>query len=198
MTNKKQFIRVTAGKFRGKIIPFDNEKFGHADITPQRVKGAAFSSLGENMNGKVFLDLFSGSGQIGMEALIRGAELVIFNERDKKRFNFIKGELAKFQVNGKTLFLNNDYSVSLEHLKKKKIFPDIIYIDPPYVKKEGDDPGIYSKILSELAGVVKPTTVILLQHFTGNRIPEETESFRKVKSRKYGTTTLSIYEQASS
>ena len=70
MQNSSKKIRVIAGKFRGKIIPFDNSKFDEADITPQRVKGAVFSILGEDLHGLIFLDMFAGSGQMGFEAIV--------------------------------------------------------------------------------------------------------------------------------
>jgi len=61
-------VRVIAGSHRGRIIPFSNRDFGNADITPQKVKSAVFSIIGEWLSDETFLDLFAGSGQIGIEA----------------------------------------------------------------------------------------------------------------------------------
>ena len=83
-------IRVIGGSLKGRKIPFDNKKFKNADITTQKVKGAVFSMLGEDLYGTAFLDLYGGSGQIGLEALSRGSRIVIINEKDKERYEFLK------------------------------------------------------------------------------------------------------------
>src|SRR3990172_4106761 len=86
-------IRIIAGGLKGRVIPFSNKKFDDADITPQKVKGAVFSMIGEWLEGKGFLDLYAGSGQIGLEALSRGADPVVLNEPDARRFHFITSYL---------------------------------------------------------------------------------------------------------
>ena len=89
-------IRVIGGSLKGKNIPFDNNKYDQADISPQKIKGAVFSILGEELSGQIFLDLFAASGQIGIEACSRGAEKVVFNELEKKRYFFIKNIISNF------------------------------------------------------------------------------------------------------
>ena len=76
-------MRIIAGEFKGRRIPFNNRKYGNARVTSDFVKKAVFSSLGEILCGKYFLDLFSCSGQIGLEACSRGAQVVI-NEPDRR------------------------------------------------------------------------------------------------------------------
>jgi 16S rRNA (guanine(966)-N(2))-methyltransferase RsmD len=102
----KGTVRIISGTLRGKVIPFLNSRYGDADITSQKVKGALFSMLGEHLNGKVFVDLFSGSGQIGVEALSRGADLVVFNESDRSRFRFIKDFADAIRTENNSIILN--------------------------------------------------------------------------------------------
>lgn len=81
-------MNVIAGTYKGRTIPFSNRKFNNADITPQKLKGALFSILGEDLTGKSFLDLYACSGQVGIEAVSRGASFVLFNELNKKKIFF--------------------------------------------------------------------------------------------------------------
>ena len=97
-------MRVISGTLKGITIPFDNDKYDNANATPQKVKEALFSILGDDLIGKSFLDLYACSGQIGIEALSRGAELVVFNEIDIRRYHFIKSQIEKRNLTENTLF----------------------------------------------------------------------------------------------
>ena len=133
----KGTVRIISGTLRGKVIPFLNSRYGDADITSQKVKGALFSMLGEHLNGKVFVDLFSGSGQIGVEALSRGADLVVFNESDRSRFRFIKDFADAIRTESKSIILNMMAEDALKYISARGIKADIIFVDPPYEKVKG-------------------------------------------------------------
>lgn len=179
---------------RGRIIPFDNKKFSDADITPQKVKGALFSMLGEGLYGKVFVDLFSGSGQIGLEALSRNCSTVVFCEKDRDRFSFIKKTVHAAGFAEKSLLLNMDYEAALKSIAQSGIKADIVFIDPPYVKS-GDEVHLYSRILETISnsGILEDDAVAAVQHFSGNILPEKIGLFTRTSIKKYGTTSLSSY-----
>jgi len=179
---------------RGRLIPFDNKKFSDADITPQKVKGALFSMLGEGLNGKVFVDLFSGSGQIGIEALSRNCSMAVFCEKDGDRFSFIKKTVHAAGFAEKSLLLNMDYEAALKSIALSGIKADIVFTDPPYAKS-GDEVYLYSRILENISnsGIFENYAVAAVQHFSGNIIPEKIASFTRTSLKKYGTTSLSVY-----
>lgn len=193
----KGTVRIISGTLRGKVIPFLNSRFDEADITPQRVKGALFSILGENLTDKVFVDLFSGSGQIGVEALSRGAGTVVFNEVDRSRISFIRGFVAAVKTPGKSVILNLKAEEAILFIVQKGIRADIIFLDPPYDWIKGEA-GCYSLLIGKIAeaGIMNPGGIIAVQHFSSNILPESCSLFTRSALKVYGTTSLSIYKSA--
>lgn len=190
----KGTVRIIAGRFRGKVIPFQNSSYGDADITPQKVKGALFSIIGEQLHGRIFVDLFSGSGQIGFEAVSRGADTVIFNEADRSRYNFIREFSGKLSEEQETVVLNLKASDALRYIKDRGISADIIFIDPPYEKIKGEADS-YNTIINGISesGVLNPGGVIVVQHFSSNSLAENCSGYKRISLKKYGTTSLSVY-----
>jgi 16S rRNA (guanine966-N2)-methyltransferase len=187
-------IRVIAGNMKGRLIPFDNRKFDDADITPQKVKGALFSMIGEWLHGRGFLDLFVGSGQIGIEALSRGADPVIFNETDKKRQHFIKSYLEGIGLERIPLVLSLPADKALGFLKLKGHTFNYIYLDPPYVKvKEGV--SYHHEILCAIAdsGILSGNGEIIIQHFSRNAMDVAIGPYHLEATKIYGKTALSVY-----
>jgi len=193
----KASVRVTAGSLKGRAIPFVNSRFGDADITPQKVKGALFSMLGESLEGLVFLDLYSGSGQIGIEAISRGSCLVVFNEFDRRRYLFIREFLEPLCARESYLALNMKASAALRIIREKGIRPDIVFLDPPYDKNRTGG-SIYPFLLETLSepGTLGDDPLVIIQHYSKNELPEEAGMFRRRFTRSYGTTSLSMYEPA--
>ena len=188
-------IRINAGSLKGRVIPFDTGKFRDADITPQKVKGAIFSIIGEWLHGRGFLDLFSGSGQIGFEALSRGADPVVMNDADRSRCAFIKSCSSTLGLPTAPIILNLDAEGALGLLRDRGISFDAVFIDPPYQKEKGRV-GRYREIIEKIieTGVLSEDGIIIVQHFSGN-ILDETVGFLRLRStRTYGTTSLSVYE----
>ncbi|HOT44421.1 MAG TPA: RsmD family RNA methyltransferase [Spirochaetota bacterium] len=187
-------IRVTAGALKGRLIPFDNRKFDDADITPQKVKGAIFSMIGEWLNGKGFLDLFAGSGQIGIEALSRGADPVVFNDTDYKRVQFMKACLDGFGLEKVPLVLNLSADRALAFLKSRGHTFDYIFLDPPYVKaREGV--SYHRELVKAIAdsGVLSEKGEIIIQHFSGNTMDGGIGPYHHKATKVYGKTALTVY-----
>ncbi len=190
----KNTLRVISGRHRGRVIPFSNQKFNDADITPQRVKEAFFSMIGQGLIDSVFIDLYSGSGQIGAEAISRGASIVVFNEPDKRRFGFIKKFVGEIAEPGGFLALNMKDLDAVKYLTKKGLKADFVFLDPPYVKESGETDYCDTVLKGlSLSGILNEGASVIVQHFTGNILPEKIESLHLKASRKYGTTTLTIY-----
>ena len=155
-------VRIIAGDLKGRIIPFNPKKFHNAEITPQKMKGAFFSAIGETLAGKSFLDLFSGSGQMGFEALSRGALPVIINEKDKARFDFIVTYSNSLPEPSRLVLLNRSALSAMRHCGSLSMQFNIIFMDPPYIKTKGET-GEYNKLLESVceSGVLKKTGLLL-------------------------------------
>ena len=190
----KGTIRIISGSMKGRAIPFNMSKFKDAEITSQKVKGALFSIIGENLQDKTFVDLYSGSGQIGFEALSRKCAMAVFNERDRSRFEFIKNFITQSGIIDKTLVLNLSAKAALKLISDRGIKADFIFLDPPYNKETGGA-ALYDPILTDVvkSGVLKENSEIVIQHFSGNELSEYCGELMKTDTKKYGTTSLSIY-----
>ncbi|MBN1499130.1 MAG: 16S rRNA (guanine(966)-N(2))-methyltransferase RsmD [Spirochaetes bacterium] len=186
-------MRIIAGTFKGRTIPFGNKVHGDADVTTDKVKEALFSILQDRIENSVFLDMFSCSGQIGYEALSRGAGSVFLNEFDFKRFNFIKEFIKNLGVNNYELS-NREYRKLIPYLENAGYRFDLIFIDPPYEKISGPA-EIYKNIIEELNcySIYADDCVIVMQHYAKNNLPESFGNFSMVKTKSYGNNSLTFY-----
>jgi 16S rRNA (guanine966-N2)-methyltransferase len=187
-------IRIIAGQLRGRVIPFSNRDFDDADITSQKVKGALFSMIGEWLHGMGFLDLYAGSGQIGLEALSRGADPVVINEPDQKRFRFITSYLSGLDCTNRPLLLNLEGMDALERLKSRGIRLQYIFLDPPY-DRTGAGASRYRGIMERIAGsgVLLQNGAIVVQHYSFNILDREIGPYLLQSTKKHGKTSLSLY-----
>ncbi len=190
-------MKVASGLLKGRAIPFINARFDNADVTPQKIKEALFSILGNDLSGRSFLDLYACSGQIGIEALSRGAAPVIFNEIDRRRFAFIRTIINEWGLNEAALCYNLPAFPCLKLLAKHGYRFDIIFIDPPYDKRRAEAPR-YDGIMREVGKypIVKPGGTVAVQHFGANTLPELSGPFHIRETRRYGSSALSFYSAA--
>ena len=125
--------------------------------TTDRIKETLFNIIGPTVYDSIFLDLFSGSGGIGIEALSRGAKEAVFVENNPKAMKCVKDNLKFTRLESKALTLTTDVMNALYRLEGEMIF-DIIFMDPPY------DRGMERKVLEYLSGsdlVYDDTTIIV-------------------------------------
>ena len=128
-------MRIIAGKFRGKnidIVGLDTTR-----ETQDKIRGAIFNSIYPYMDGKVVgLDLFSGSGAMGIEAISRGLETCVFNDINPKAYQTTINNIKACKIEDFKVY-NLDYKKCLEELKNKRF--DCIFLDPPYKLDVIDD-----------------------------------------------------------
>lgn len=121
-------MRIVSGIARGtKLYTLEGQ---NTRPTLDRVKESIFNILQGRMRDSIFLDLFSGSGSIGLEAASRGAKKVILCDKEKAAVNIIKKNIQKTHLEEKTCVYNMDFRQCLNELAGKKI--DLVYLDPPY------------------------------------------------------------------
>ncbi|MBO4337751.1 MAG: 16S rRNA (guanine(966)-N(2))-methyltransferase RsmD [Lachnospiraceae bacterium] len=122
-------MRVIAGSARS--VPLKCPQGDHTRPTTDRIKETLFNMIQNEIPGCSFLDLFAGSGQIGIEALSRGASWCVFVENDRAALDCLNDNLKKTKLEGKTSVLKQDTFVALTAMEYKYTF-DVVFMDPPY------------------------------------------------------------------
>lgn len=178
-------MRIIAGKFRGKnlVSPSDQSIRPTSDRVREAVFSILSSRLGPNFEGLKVLDLFAGTGALGLEALSRGAEITAFVETGVQARGIIRGHIESFGVGGQTKLLKRD-ATQLGYVEKFAPF-DLIFIDPPY----GQGLGEKALAAAHIGGWIAPGATLVLEEKRGVevRIPA---GFEQVDSRDYGDTTI--------
>lgn len=175
-------MRVITGSARGrKLITLEGN-----DVRPttDRVKEAIFSSIQFETEGSVVLDLFAGSGQLGIEALSRGAKTAVFVDNSKKSLEIVKKNLDITGFNDKAEMYNMNSSDFLKITHRKF---DFVFLDPPYNK------GILAEILPQLSKNLNYNGKIFCEHEQNLVMPEEIQDFCLKKTYKYGKIKVSLY-----
>lgn len=123
-------MRIISGKFKGKVLK--EFELPTTRPTSDLVRGALFNIIGSKIVDSTFLDLFSGTGAVGIEALSRGAKQVYFVDSNSESINLIKKNLSLVNCRNYQIF-NFDFLEALKNLSNQYIKLDIIFIDPPYL-----------------------------------------------------------------
>jgi 16S rRNA (guanine966-N2)-methyltransferase len=155
--------------------------------TMDRVKAAIFSSLGDAVVGARVLDLFAGSGALGIEALSRGASSVVFVESDRQSVEIIEGNLAKAKLQGQVR--QQDVFDFLLHASRAETF-DIVFADPPYEKTENGQRFTEKLLANEaLAQLLGPDAIFVLEKRPDENLPEMRQ-WRLLRQKTYGATEV--------
>ncbi len=174
-------MRIISGTARGtKLFTLEGE---HTRPTLDRVKEAFFNIIQNEIEDSVVLDLFSGSGAIGLEFASRGAKKVYLNDNSKEAFDIIKQNINKTHLSTKVELYNMDFLKLIQNIKENKF--DIVYLDPPYKT------NFIILALNELLKNKKITeeSLIIIETDEEKRVIEQIEqerSFEITDKRKYG------------
>ena len=177
-------MRIISGKYRGlKLAEFDG-----SDVRPtaDRVKESLFNVLFGRAVGARVLDLFCGSGNLGIECLSRGAEIVHFNDISPASINVLKKNLARLKNERNYKITNLDYSVCLSRTDGY----DLIFIDPPYQLEI----GIEALKIIGAGNLLNDGGVVVFER--DRSFDGEIKGLIKTDERKYGKTYLTFFERA--
>jgi len=170
-----------------------------AEIRPTQniVRKALFDLLGQDLEGLSFLELFAGSGSVGLEALSRGASQCTFVEREVKCAEVIERNAKSFNLQPISAskdpphyeIVQEDVFMTIKRFAREGRKFDIIFLDPPYGVE------LAKKALKTLGGygIVHPASVVVVQHNRREKLPAEPDGFRLVQEKQYGHSLLSIY-----
>ena len=184
--------RVVTGEFRGTIL--SAPKGDNTRPTTDKVKEAVFSMIQTRIGGSSFLDIFSGTGQMAIEAVSRGAESAVMVERAGAAAGIIKDNLRKIRCEDDDRFrlIKAPYEKALEILGGEGRKFDIIYLDPPYAGAHRDTVKIAS-LIREYDLLAEGGTV-LAEH--ASDIPFDTDviNLKFIRSCSYGLTVITFFE----
>ncbi|MDI6604667.1 MAG: 16S rRNA (guanine(966)-N(2))-methyltransferase RsmD [Thermoanaerobacteraceae bacterium] len=182
-------MRIVSGIARGRKLkcPPGREVRPTADM----VKEALFNIIGQDVIDCIFLDLFAGTGSVGIEALSRGASFCYFVEKVYNNIKYIKKNISLSNLTDKGQIIHKDANEALIIFNKAGIKFDIIYIDPPYYKNLYEKPLIYiskSKIL-------KDNGYIIVEHHKADILKDRYDNLERIRIKSYSETCLSFYKE---
>ena len=176
-------MRIITGKARG--VRLDTLSGLDTRPTAERTKEAVFSMLAFDIEGRRVLDLFSGSGQMGLEALSRGAFSAVFVDSSKAAIYTIEENIRSCGFKDKASVYNTDYKSFLT--ANKNTF-DIVFLDPPYKA------GLMEDAIERIAPHINENGVIVCETGSEEFLPENIEGFTS-KRYKYGKIALTVYRK---
>ncbi|MBQ3046253.1 MAG: 16S rRNA (guanine(966)-N(2))-methyltransferase RsmD [Clostridia bacterium] len=177
-------MRVITGKARGTTL----KTLEGINVRPttDKVKEAVFSAFQFEIEGRRILDLFAGSGQLGIEALSRDAHHAVFVDADKNAIRVIKENLAKTKLDSFATVVQTDSIAFLS--MTDKIF-DIAFLDPPY------ETGLLQKALSKIGGCIAEGGAVICEHPFKEELADEYGGLVRVKDYKYSKTAVTVYRK---
>ncbi|KGR92180.1 DNA methyltransferase [Ureibacillus massiliensis 4400831 = CIP 108448 = CCUG 49529] len=181
-------MRVVAGERKG--MPLKAVTGSTTRPTTDKVKESIFNIIGPFFDGGIALDLFAGSGGLGIETLSRGAEKGIFIEKDGRAFQTLQENIKKCRYEDCTELFRTDATRAVKGLLKRDIQIDYLFLDPPYKKTE------YYDLVEVLVanGKLSERAIIVCEHSTEVNLPKEYGSFTLAREETYGSTIISIYK----
>lgn len=190
MKNKPISKKIISGKFRGRVLKLPSKTTTRS--SKSIVLESFFNTLQFEIIDATFVEVFSGSGSIGLEALSRGAKSVIFMEQDRDALKVLKENIAQTDPNACTILAGDSFTnihTAIKMLQKAKTNA-YFYIDPPFSIREGME-DIYDKMIAMIASLPKESVkLIIIEHMSGLEIPEQIAAFTQIKSKKFGLTSL--------
>jgi len=185
-------MRIIAGTFRSRQLK--SLKGMALRPTSDKLRETLFNVLGDLVAGARFVDLFAGTGAVGIEALSRGAQEVIFVEKHPPAVALIKKNLASLEIRNGTRVLTMDALQALKRLAEEpaaaRVRIDILFLDPPYAEE-----AQYANVLSFLgnANLLAQHAVVIAEHQRSLDLPESFGKLERVRVLRQGDAALSFF-----
>lgn len=180
-------MRVIAGTARGirlKMVPGS-----HVRPTADRVKESLFNVIGPFFDGGNVLDLFAGTGSLGIEALSRGIEHAVFVDKSLASTKVVQENLKKVKFENDAETYTCDSRVALRKLNEREVRFQLIFMDPPYHDE------LMLVLLEQISeyGLLVPKGLIVVEHAKDAQMPKEVETLELLRTLTYGNTFMSLY-----
>ncbi|MED1794338.1 16S rRNA (guanine(966)-N(2))-methyltransferase RsmD [Brevibacillus nitrificans] len=180
-------MRVIAGEHKGRRLAAVPGKGTRP--TTDKVKESIFNMIGPYFDGGWALDLYAGTGGLGIEALSRGIEHAVFVERDSKAFAVVKQNLATCRLEGQAELYRIDADRAIRTLAARKQVFDLVFLDPPYAhQKIAEEIRLFQEL-----GLLADGAWIVAEHDIGVELPEEIGACVLDRASTYGETAVTLY-----
>lgn len=175
-------MRVITGSAKGRKL----EQLTGNDVRPttERVKEAVFSVIQFRIEGRAFLDLFAGSGQMGIEALSRGAARAVFTDSSKESIDIVKRNLKTTKLDECARVYRTD-SIGFLNTCREKF--DIVFIDPPY------GTGLLQQAMSGVERVMNKSGIVICESPSDEELPESFGEFVRLREYRHGRIKITTY-----
>lgn len=177
-------MRILSGRFKNREIK--TPKGEKTRPTSAKVRGSVFDILQNQIQDTLFLDLFAGSGAMGIEALSRGAKQATFVERDRLAARCIQENLTSLDLLEESILFPTDAMTAIKHFVKNGSLFHIIYVDPPYALD-------IHPLLEALSPLLSPEGIVILEQRKDALI--EAKNLRQIDKRHFGDTLLLFFSQ---
>jgi 16S rRNA (guanine966-N2)-methyltransferase len=181
--------RIIAGEFKGRRLITPRGRLTRP--TADQVRTALMDALTPWLPAARFLDLFSGAGGVGLEALSRGAAHAVFVERDARAIRALTANIGAVGVGARTRVLRQDVVGAIHRLNREGARYELIFLDPPYA-----DAGAVPNVLGALsrASLLEAGGLVIVQHPSKDP-PDPGEGLTVTRTRKFGETTLTFFRR---
>lgn len=181
-------MRVVSGELKGRIlkaVPGTTTR-----PTTDKVKESLFNMIGPYFTGGNGLDLFAGSGGLGIEALSRGLEKVIFVDREGKAVHIVNENLKSCGLEEKAEVYRNDATRALKAIRKRGLSFNYIFLDPPYKKQQ------LVKLLEmiESEQLIHDDGLVVCEHASDIQLPGSIGRLTQARNEKYGMIGITLYK----
>jgi len=191
MSKKQLSVQIEAGMYKGKKILLPS--LNTTRSTKSILKNSFFNSIQFDIDGLDFVELFGGSGSMGLEALSRGAKKAYFIEVDKDAYKVLSQNIQNI-VPSSCEVIYGDTFVEFPKLLSKLENKTIFYIDPPFDIREGME-DIYQKSIKLIEDIPKDLSfLIAVEHISKLKLPNEIGEHTKIKSKKFGKSSITYYD----
>jgi 16S rRNA (guanine966-N2)-methyltransferase len=181
-------MRITGGQAKGRVL--SSPKGLKIRPTSDRIREALFNIIGQDLSGARVIDLFAGTGSLGLEALSRGAECALFIDSSRHALELIKRNTALCGFHDRGIFVRRDLRNGIPSLHPFLGTPvDLVFLDPPYGK------GWIPSVLEELAGrpLLAAGARLVAETGKSEELPDSVGGIHMLNTRAHGDTRISIY-----
>jgi len=191
---QKSNIKIIGGKYRGKKLYMGDKEVTRS--TKNILKESVFNTLQWEVPSSTWVEMFSGVGSIGLEAISRGAKKAYFLEKDPNAVKILNKNVNSMDPDKCEIILGDSFDTVWDVIEKLKRDKDkaFFYFDPPFAIREGYE-DIYEKVAHLIKQLPKNNVEkILIEHQSDYEFPENLGLYKKIKTRKFGKSAVTYYE----
>jgi 16S rRNA (guanine(966)-N(2))-methyltransferase RsmD len=185
--------KIIAGKFKGKTLKLPSKETTRS--SKAIVLESFFNTIQFDIIDATVVEVFSGSGSIGLEALSRGAKKIFFMEKDRDAVKTLRQNIAQTDPSACEVYEGDSFSNIVQVRKRLEALGEsaFIYVDPPFSYREGME-EIYDKTLHLIASFPpERARLFIIEHMSTLELPEMIGLYNRIKTKKFGKTSLTYY-----